>query len=137
MGPVAAPRPKRFHPSPVSLARANHEGNLKSPFSREPTRTPVVGWLPWGAIAAAAVWLAVVGLQIARYRYRTWTEAFLLATCACFVVYAAMDAYGSAIRDSDAGRLLAAVLKREQPEVRQVGDIDPPRCADPKDSAHG
>ena len=55
----------------------------------------MVGWLPWGAIAAAAVWLAVVGLQIARYRYRTWTEAFLLATCACFVVYAAMDAYVS------------------------------------------
>jgi len=55
----------------------------------------VVGWLPWGAIAAAAVWFAVVGLQIARYRYRTWTEAFLLATCACFVVYATTDAYVS------------------------------------------
>ncbi len=52
----------------------------------------MVGWLPWGPIATTTVWLAVVGLQVARYRYRTWTEAFLLGTCACFVIYAVGDA---------------------------------------------
>jgi hypothetical protein len=53
----------------------------------------MAGWLAWGPIASALVWLAVVGLQVARYRYRTWTEVFLLATCACFVAYAAADAF--------------------------------------------
>lgn len=52
----------------------------------------MVGWLAWGPVATAVVWLAVVVLQLARYRYRTWAEAFLLCTCACFVVYASGDA---------------------------------------------
>lgn len=52
----------------------------------------MVAWLAWGPVATALVWLAVVGLQVARYRYRTWTEAFLLCTCVCFVVYALGDA---------------------------------------------
>jgi hypothetical protein len=51
----------------------------------------VVSWLPWGPVATAGVWLIVVGLQVARYRYSTWTEAFLLCTCACFVAYALGD----------------------------------------------
>ncbi|MCI4371189.1 MAG: hypothetical protein L3J78_00915 [Thermoplasmata archaeon] len=51
----------------------------------------MVSWLPWASLASAAVWLAVVGFQVSRYRYRTWTEAFLLGTCACFVLYAAGD----------------------------------------------
>lgn len=53
----------------------------------------MVGWLAWGAVATATIWLAVVGLQVARYRYRTWTEALLLCTCACIVAYAVGDAF--------------------------------------------
>jgi len=49
-------------------------------------------WLAWGPIATAAVWLAVIGLQVSRYPSQTSTEKFLLCTCACFVVYAAGDA---------------------------------------------
>ncbi|HEY7588164.1 MAG TPA: hypothetical protein VIB49_05395 [Thermoplasmata archaeon] len=52
----------------------------------------MVYWLAWGPVATAAVWLAVVGLQVARYPHRTLPEKFLLCTCACFVVYAGGDA---------------------------------------------
>lgn len=52
----------------------------------------MASWLAWGPIATTTVWLGVVVLQAARYRYRTWTERFLLTTCACFVAYAAADA---------------------------------------------
>ena len=52
----------------------------------------MVAWLAWGPVATALVWAAVVALQVARYRYRTWTEIFLLCTCVCFVVYALGDA---------------------------------------------
>ena len=84
---------------------------LSAALRVDAARSPVVNWLPWGAVAAAAVWLVVVGLQVARYRYRTWTEAFLLATCACFVLYAVGDAlvfWSSSVADARFAELLGA-----------------------------
>ena len=46
-----------------------------------------------------------------------------------------MDADLLAVPDRDPGRLLAAVLEREEPEVGQVGDVDAGRV-DAEDAAH-
>ncbi len=51
----------------------------------------MVSWLAWGPLPTAAVWLAVVALQVLRDRYRTWTEIYLLGTCGCIGVYALSD----------------------------------------------
>jgi len=39
------------------------------------------------------------------------------------------------VRDGDPGRLLAAVLQREEPEVREPGDVAV-GCVDAEDPAH-
>ncbi len=50
---------------------------------------PFSGWLP---VLTACVWLGLVGYQVARDRYRTWTEVFLLAGSSLFGAYAISDA---------------------------------------------
>jgi hypothetical protein len=51
----------------------------------------VVSWLAWGPVPTAVVWLSVVGLQVVRDRYRTWTELYLLGACASIGGYALAD----------------------------------------------
>src|SRR3989304_3832709 len=45
-------------------------------------------FLQWTPGLTAAVWLGIALYRVARDRYRTWTEAFLLATCFFVGAYA-------------------------------------------------
>ena len=47
-----------------------------------------------------------------------------------------MHPHVGAVRDGDAGRLLAPMLEREETEVGEVGDVDPLLRADPENPAH-
>src|SRR5258708_35601693 len=47
-----------------------------------------------------------------------------------------MHAHVGAVRDGDAGGLLASMLQREEPEVGEVGDVDSLLRADPENPAH-
>jgi len=51
-------------------------------------------------------------------------------------VTAPIDRTDAAVRRGDPRRLLAAMLQREQPEVREIGDVDALLRANPEDPAH-